>query len=275
VRQTFRIGLWTLILLGAGLASWRFSVSAPPARAASSKEELIVFAASSLRDAFEGLAASFENLHPEAQVRLNLAGSQELRIQLEQGARADVFASADTRHMAALQKQALVEKPALFARNEPVIVVPHGNPASIHAFIDLPKTRRLVVGAPEVPIGRYTDEIFAAAARKYGGDLRARLQASIVSRELNVRQVLAKVTLGEADAGIVYRTDARAAGDKVEVVAIPPELNVIAEYPMAVVKGAPAVKLARAWVELVLSPEGQRRLVSAGFVAVPGQAPAR
>jgi molybdate transport system substrate-binding protein len=161
----------------------------------------------------------------------------------------------------------------LFARNEPVIVVPKGNPAGIRALTDLPKTKRLVVGAPEVPIGRYTAEIFDAAAKKYGGDLRAKLEASVVSRELNVRQVLAKVTLGEADAGIVYRTDAQAAKDKIEVVGLPADLNIIAVYPIAAAKAAPQPELAAAWTALVLSAEGQRRLAAVGFL--PATAPGR
>jgi molybdate transport system substrate-binding protein len=237
------------------------------------KRELTVFAAASLREAFEGLAAGFEEAHPGTRVRLNLAGSQELRTQLEQGARADLFASADLEQMAALERAGLVGKSAVFARNEPVIVVPRGNPAGIHALTDLARTRRLVVGAPAVPIGRYTEEIFDAAGKKYGGDLRARLEASIVSRELNVRQVLAKVTLGEADAGVVYRTEARAAKDKVEVVAIPVELNVPARYPIALVKAAPQPELARAWIALVLSADGQGRLAAAGFL--PASPPIR
>jgi molybdate transport system substrate-binding protein len=168
--------------------------------------------------------------------------------------------------MTALEKAGLVGKPSVFARNEPVIVVPKGNPAKIRALTDLTKTRRLVVGAVEVPIGRYTMEIFDAAGNKYGAELRAKLEASVASRELNVRQVLAKVSLGEADAGIVYRTDAIAAKDQVEVVIIPPELNVIAEYPIAVIKAAPQPELAAAWRALVLSPAGQRRLTAAGFL---------
>jgi molybdate transport system substrate-binding protein len=263
------IGRWRLPLLLAMV------VVGPTRGEAEARQELVVFAAASLREAFEGLASAFEQAHPGTKVRLNLAGSQELRTQIEQGARADVFASADRKHMATLEKQGLVGPPAVFARNEPVIVVPRGNPAGIHALTDLPRTRRLVVGAPEVPIGGYTVEIFAAAARKFGGNLRARLEASIVSRELNVRQVLAKVTLGEADAGIVYRTDAGAARAKVEVVAIPPEVNAIAEYPIAVVKAAPQPGLARAWMDLVRSPEGQRRLASAGFLPAAPPAPAR
>jgi molybdate transport system substrate-binding protein len=256
------------LLLACGLVIGRpAAVRGQPAPPASrSTEELVVFAAASLREVFEAVAADFERARPGTRVRLNLAGSQELRTQIEQGARADVFASADLKHMGPLEKQGLVDRPLVFARNEPVIVVPRGNPAGIRALTDLPRSKRLVVGAPEVPIGGYTVRIFEAAARKHGADLRAKLEASVVSRELNVRQVLAKVALGEADAGIVYRTDAQAGKHDVEVIPIPSDLNVIAEYPMATVKAAPAPGLARAWLDQVRGPEGQRRLAAAGFL---------
>jgi molybdate transport system substrate-binding protein len=168
--------------------------------------------------------------------------------------------------MAALEKPGLVRSPEIFARNQPVIVVPRANPAGIHALGDLPRTKRLVIGAPEVPIGGYTVKIFDAAGKKYGATFRAKLAAAVVSRELNVRQVLAKVTLGEADAAFVYRTDAQAARDKVDVIPIPAELNVLAHYPIAVVADAKQPDLARAWVQLVLSAEGQRRLADQGFM---------
>ena len=248
-------------------------LAAPPAKEPS--KELVVFAAASLREAFEALAPAFEQARPGVKVRLNLAGSQELRTQIEQGARPDVFASADHKHMATLEAQGLLAgPPAVFARNQPVIVLARGNPAGIRTLADLAGARRLVVGAPEVPIGGYTAKILEAAARKHGVAWRAKVEGAVVSRELNVRQVLAKVVLGEADAGIVYRTDAGAARDKVEVVAIPPELNVIAAYPIAVMKSSADPGLARAWVALVLSAEGQRRLAAAGFLPA-AQGPAR
>jgi molybdate transport system substrate-binding protein len=228
--------------------------------------DLLVLAAASLKEAFQDLVPAYQAAHAGVKVRLALAGSQELRTQVEQGARGDVFASADLAHMAALERQALVKGPVVFARNEPVVVVPRGNPAGIRTFLELPKIRRLVIGAPEVPIGRYTVRIFEAAARQHGAALRARLEASVVSRELNVRQVLAKVTLGEADAGIVYRTDALSARDKVDLIAIPAELNVVAEYPIAAITGSAHPELARDWLALVLSEEGQRRLAAAGFL---------
>jgi molybdate transport system substrate-binding protein len=238
---------------------------------AEDRAELVVFAAASLRESFEALVPVFENQHPGTRVRLNLAGSQELRTQVEQGAAADVFAAADPRNMAALARQGLVDAPEIFARNQPVIAVPRGNPAGIASLSDLRRTKRLVIGAPEVPIGGYTMKIFDAAARKYGPAFRSQLDAAVVSRELNVRQVLAKVTLGEADAAVVYRTDAQAARDKVDVIAIPADLNVQAEYPIAVVAASKHTSLARAWVQLVQSGEGQRRLTDQGFL--PAAAP--
>jgi molybdate transport system substrate-binding protein len=141
----------------------------------------------------------------------------------------------------------------------------------VTAFADLPRAQRIVVGVPEVPVGEYTLKVLDKAAAKLGGDFRKRVEARIVSRELNVRQVLAKVTLGEADAGIVYRTDARAAGDKVRVVEIPHELNVIAEYPIATTKATTEPELARRFIELVKSPAGVAALHDAGFIPCPGR----
>jgi molybdate transport system substrate-binding protein len=227
--------------------------------------QLTVFAASSLRDAFQDLGRSFEEQHPGTSVSFNFAGSQELRTQVEHGARADVLASADPRTLHALADAGLALQPQVFARNEPVIVVPAGNPAGIHSLADLPRARRLVIGAPEVPIGEYTVRILEAASRRYGPAFGAAVEARVASRELNVRQVLGKVALGEADAAIVYRTDALASRGAVEVISIPPELNVVAEYPIAVLRGAPSPGLARAFVELVLSSAGRAALARHGF----------
>ena len=227
--------------------------------------QLTVFAASSLRDAFQDLGRNLEQQHPGTSVSFNFAGSQELRTQVEHGARADVLASADPRTLRALAGAGLSLEPQVFARNEPVIVVPVGNPAGIDALADLPRARRLVVGAPEVPIGEYTVRILEAASRRYGPAFGAAVESRVASRELNVRQVLAKVALGEADAAIVYRTDAMASRGAVEVISIPPELNVVAEYPIAVLRGAPQAGLARAFVELVLSSAGRAVLARHGF----------
>ena len=236
------------------------------ARADGSKE-LNVFAAASLRESFAELGRRFEAKHPGTKVLFNLAGSQELRTQIENGAPADVFASADQKHMQALVAAKLAAEPEIFARNELVVVVPRGNPAGVSSLKELPQAKRIVVGVPEVPIGAYTLRILDAASKRYGGDFRSRVEANLASRELNVRQVLAKVGLGEADAAIVYRTDAATAKDKVEVIPIPSEVNVVAEYPIAVVKRTSQPALAKQFVELVLSHVGREVLSRHGFRA--------
>jgi molybdate transport system substrate-binding protein len=223
---------------------------------------ITVFAAASLREAFGDLAEEFQ-ARSGVKVHVNLAGSQELRTQIENGARADVFASADHKHMASLVKAKLAPSPRVFARNTPVVIVPRDNPAKVGSFDQLTRARKLVIGVPEVPIGAYALQILDRA----GADFKDKVLANVVSRELNVRQVLAKVTLGEADAGIVYRTDAIAGKDKVVIVEIPAKLNVVAEYPVAVLSNAPQAAAARAFVDLLLSADGQNRLAAAGFVA--------
>jgi len=231
--------------------------------------ELVVFEAASLRDAFARLIPHFEKENANTKVVTNAAGSQELRAQIEHGAAADVFASADRKHMDALLAQGLVVGPSVFTCNVVVVVVRPALAATVKTLADLPRVDRIVLGAPEVPIGSYTIEILKKAAAKLGADFPGRVDAKVVSRELNVRQVLAKVRLGEADAGVVYRSDAVTAAGRVSVIAIPPELNVAAEYPMALVTSAPHRDLARRWIELVKSPTGAAALREAGFVPCP------
>ena len=229
---------------------------------AEDSREITVFAAASLREAFEDLGKAFE-AKSGVKVHVNLAGSQELRTQIENGATADVFASADQKHMKALVEAKLAAAPRLFARNTPVVIVPKGNPAKVGSFEELARAKKIVIGVAEVPIGKYTIEILDKAGKEF----KDKVMANVASRELNVRQVLAKVSLGEADAGIVYRTDAMAAKDKVEILDIPTKVNVIAEYPVAVLSKAPQAAAARAFVDLLLSSDGQKRLAAAGFVA--------
>jgi molybdate transport system substrate-binding protein len=166
-----------------------------------------------------------------------------------------------------------VGAPAVFARNEPVVVVAKESAASVASFADLPKVKRIVIGGPDVPIGRYTGQILDNASKSLAADFRQRVEANVVSRELDVRQVLNKVVLGEANAGVVYRTDANSAKHKVSIVSIPPELNVIAEYPIATVSGSSHAEIAAEWVKFVLSPAGQALLQQAGFIAPAGPPP--
>ena len=243
-----------------------------PRATAAEAQELTVFAAASLREVFQAIALTFEKQHPNLKVRFNFAGSQDLRVQIEQGAKVDVFASADWKHMKTLATQGLVSEPTVFARNLPVVVVQKDNPAKVTSFADLAKVKHLVVGAPEVPIGAYTESIFAAAERLHGKAFAEKVRANVRSHELNVRQVLTKVAMGEADAGIVYKTDALTVPDKVQIVEIPLAINVVADYPMAVLKAAPHADLARNFVRLVLSKEGERMLTSVGFNTPEAQA---
>jgi molybdate transport system substrate-binding protein len=262
-RNFIRISL-SLACLATPLISARARAAEP--------QELTVFAAASLREVFENIALTFEKQHPNLKVRFNFAGSQDLRVQIEQGAKVDVFASADWKHMKTLATQGLVTEPTVFARNLPVVVVPKNNPAKVATFADLAKVKHLVVGAPEVPIGAYTENIFTAAEKLQGKVFVEKVRANVRSRELNVRQVLTKVAMGEGDAGIVYKTDALTMPDKVEIIEIPSAINVVAEYPIAVLKAAPYAELARDFVKLVLSKEGAKVLGAAGFATAEAQA---
>jgi molybdate transport system substrate-binding protein len=240
-------------------------------QARAESQELTVFAAASLRDVFQSLALAFEKQHPSLSVRFNFAGSQDLRVQIEQGAKVDVFASADWKHMKLLAGQGAVVAPAVFAGNLPVVVVPKNNPATVRNFADLPRATHLVLGAAESPIGAYTDAILVAAEKLHGKAFGEKTRGNIRSRELNVRQVLTKVAMGEGDAGIVYKTDALSMPDKVEIIDIPSTINVVAEYPIAALKAAPQADLARDFVKLVLSKEGQKVLAAAGFTTAEAQ----
>ena len=249
------------LLLAVGLA-----VLAPASRVESRSVDLNVFAATSLREAFGEIAARFETEHPGTRVTLNFAGSQELATQIEHGATADVFASADAENLERLVSAKLAAEGRVFARNVLVVVVSREAATTVRRFADLPLAERIVLGGPEVPIGRYARQVLDRSSQRYGADFRRRVEAHLVSNELNVRQALAKVSLGEADAAIVYRTDAAAAADRVEIVDIPAEVTVEARYPVALLVGAPHPELAQRWVEALLSAQGQRTLAGRGFL---------
>jgi molybdate transport system substrate-binding protein len=197
-------------------------------------------------------------------VAITFAGSQVLRLQIEQGAPADVFASANVEHMAALVDSGLVDESRVFAHNDLVIIVPPDNPAGIEELGDLTHAQRLVLGTANVPVGQYARDILRRAGPIYEEGFEAIVMSRVVSEEINVRLARAKVELGEADASIVYRTDA--GSSDVRVVEIPRELNVIADYPIGVVSGTRARDAAGAWVALVGSPEGRAVLERHGFL---------
>ncbi len=228
--------------------------------ATDARQGLEVFAASSLTDVFTALEPGFEARHPDVDLRLAFGGSQALRLQLEHGARAAVFASADARQVQALAAAGRVRRQAVLAENRLVLVTPPDDPAGIAGVEGLGRGR-LVLGGGEVPIGAYAEALLDAATARLGPEWRARVEASIASREPNVRLVLAKVELGEADAAIVYASDARGRRLRVLPLADSPR----ALYPIVALDGASAA--ADAWLDLVLGPEGRRALEAHGFLA--------
>jgi molybdate transport system substrate-binding protein len=229
---------------------------------------LQVFAAASLTDVFKDVGAGFEAAHPGRRVAFNFAGTQVLRTQVEQGAEVDVFASADLDHAEALKRSGLVPTFEPFARNGLVVVTPAARPR-VTTLADLARPGvRLVLASPTVPAGRYSAEVLSRlqASGAYGEDFAARVEANVASRETNVRLVLSKVALGEADAGIVYETDARAARGKVKAIALPAPAQVIATYTVGVGAAARDPVTARAFVDFLRGPEGQAILTRHGFL---------
>lgn len=229
--------------------------------------EVTVFAATSLSDAFGEVADAFEQRYPGTEVRFNFAGSPTLRLQIDLGARADVFASADRVQMQVAGEAGLVLAPEVFATNSLVIIAPASNPAGLATPFDLAKPGlRLVLAAPEVPAGAYAREMLAALDLASPG-LAERALRNVVSNEGNVKQVAAKVELGEADAGVVYQSDVTASlAGKVKVIEVPPQYNVAAEYLIATTLDARNAAGARAFVDFVLSAQGRAILEKHGFV---------
>jgi molybdate transport system substrate-binding protein len=229
-----------------------------------------VFAASSLTEAFEAIAMEFEAERSDIDVRFNFAGSPTLRTQIEQGAEADVYAAADEENMQAAIDADLVQPPAdVFAHNRLTIIVPADNPANVHLLPDLAKASlRLVVAAPEVPAGRYTREILDLIAQDDGfvPGYREMVLDNVVSEEPNVKAIVAKVQLGEADAGIVYVSDVTTEiDDDVDMVEIPLDYNIEAAYPAAITVDASQPEAARAFIDFLLSDGGQGILEGRGF----------
>ena len=230
--------------------------------------ELHVFAAASLRQAIADAADAFQAANPGVRVVGSFAGSQVLRLQVESGARADLFVSANPDHLDALQRAGLLRTaPAVVAANQLVLAVPAGNPAQVTSLHDLTQpNRRVVMAGESVPAGAYARRMLAlhAAASGQPGFADAVLRR-VISFETNVRQVAAKLELGEADAGFVYRTDVLASDGRLHVVETSPQVRVVARYPAAVLRDAPNPELARRFLVFLRSPEAQAILASRGF----------
>ncbi|MCA9872621.1 MAG: molybdate ABC transporter substrate-binding protein [Anaerolineales bacterium] len=255
---------WVVLLLLGGLAGCR---TGQPETA--QPQELTVFAASSLTDAFNELAQAFEAQNTAVEVVLNFASSSQLAAQLTEGAVADVFASANATQMQNVVNSGRVTPGAedWFVSNRLTIIVPADNPAGIHSLEDLAQPGvQLILAVKGVPVRQYTDEVVAAMA----ADFQEHFYNNLVSEEDNVRQVSAKVALGEADAGIVYTSDVTPdIAGRVQQIAIPEAQNVAAAYPIAPLSDAPQPELAQSFIEFVLSAEGQSILVKWGFGPPP------
>jgi len=222
---------------------------------------ITVFAAASLTESFKALGVAFEAASPGTKVTFNFGASSALVTQINQGAPADVFASADTANMDKLTASGgagVTGTPVTFATNKLEIIVPKGNPKNITTVNDLANRAVAVVTcAPEVPVGKYTQQVFANAG----------ITVTPKSLEPDVKGVVNKVVLGEADAGVVYATDVKAAGDKAQGVEISDNINVIATYPIAETKHVKNAPTSAAFVTFVTSSAGQAILAKFGFSA--------
>jgi len=227
-------------------------------------QTIVVSAASSLTESFEELADVFEARNEGVRVDLNLAGSSALSAQIVQGAPVAVFASADEVQMRVVADAGLVEgEPQVFARNRLVVITPPGSKVASVEDLAGPDVT-LVLAGPDVPVGAYALEALDRLEATYGEGFAAAALANLVSEEPNVRLVAAKIALGEADAAIVYATDALAV-DGLQTIEIDEAYDVLARYPIAVVAETRHPELARAFVQLVLSPEARALFASHGF----------
>ncbi|MFJ6410664.1 molybdate ABC transporter substrate-binding protein [Streptomyces hydrogenans] len=245
-----------LAACSSGDATKKDTAGSTPSGSASAAPQanLTVLAAASLTNVFKTAGAAYEKSHPGTKITFSFAGSQELVAQVSQGSPADVLVTADTKSMDKVKAD--TGTPAIIAKNRLVIATGEGNPFKVDELKDLADTKlKVVLAAPEVPAGKYSKQILD----------KQKITVKPVSQEPNVRAVLSKVELGEADAGLVYKTDAATATDKVDAVEIPDDQNAIAQYPAATIKDSKNAEAAAAFVAWLSSPEGQKILQDAGF----------
>jgi molybdate transport system substrate-binding protein len=269
MKSRFSLSFSLLVIRAIAIGAW--APAAPAATEAPTEapegRTLTVFAAASLTDAFTEIGKEFEAANSGVTVTFNFAGSQALRTQIEEGAPADVFASASGKEMEALITGKFVGDGTsqVFLNNKLVIILPGNNPAGMEELEDLANSGvKIVLAAEEVPVGNYARQALDLMNGSFGTDFKDKVLANVVSNEDNVKQVVAKVQLGEADASIVYTSDAVAAPE-LKTLEIPAELNVIAKYPIAPLAGSANAELAQAFVNYVLSAGGQAILQKWGF----------
>lgn len=236
---------------------------------AQQSETLTIFAASSLTDVFSELKDAFIEQYPNSDVLINFASSSTLAAQVNAGAPADIFASANPIQMqvAVDDGRINVDDVEIFATNQLVVIMPADNPANIISLEDLANDGiLLVLAVPDVPIRVYTDAMLEALNIEFGEGFSDRVLRNLVSEEANVRQVVARITLGEADAGIVYKSDIIGEiSDQVTVIPVDTSLSPLATYPIATLSDSPHLDLAEAFIDFVLAEDGQMILHSYGF----------
>jgi len=235
---------------------------------------LNVFAAASLTGSFTEIGTAYQQQHSNVTVKFNFNGSQILEQQIANGAPADVFASADQTNMQKASNAGLVNTSQVFVKNRLVVIIPTSNPGNINSLKDLAKKGiKIDIEATAVPAGKYSRQALANLSQSpdYGSSYANEVLANVVSEEQNVKAVVQKVQLGEADAGFVYVTDVTpSVADKVKIIDIPDPYNVIAQYPIAVVKSSPHPSDAQSFVDFVLSPNGQAILKKYNFIIISG-----
>ncbi|GAC1368499.1 MAG: molybdate ABC transporter substrate-binding protein [Ktedonobacteraceae bacterium] len=246
------------------------SAATPDSTSTSGPVTLNVFAAASLTESFNTIKTMYHAAHPNVTINYSFAGSQALVQQIQNGANADVFASADQINMDKAVKEGLVAQDKIFVRNKLTVIVPASNPKNVKTLKDLAqKGLKFVVAAPTVPVGKYGLLVLDKLGKdpNYGAAYESSVKANIVSQEDNVKAVVNKVQLGEADAGIVYVTDVTASvSDKIKNIEIPDNFNVIAQYPIAVTKNSTHAKEADDFEQYILSPDGQAVLAKYHFI---------
>lgn len=223
---------------------------------------LVVFAASSLTEVLRSMEADFEKAHPDIDVQLNFAGSQVLRFQIAQGARADVYISANAQHVDALERDALVTHRYEIANNTLVVITPPRS--AIEVFADLDQAQRIVIGAENVPVGQYTRQLLRQARAVMGEDFVAAIETHVVSEEANVRLVRTKIELGEADAAWVYRTDVLDTS-KVRVIEVPDALRMRVTYVLATLTHSKHAGAAQQFADHVRAATSRKIWMQHGF----------
>ncbi len=235
----------------------------------SARQNLTVFAATSLTDVFESLRTAFVEANPDVEILLNFSSSSTLAAQLIQGAPADIFASANELQMDLVVDSGLISADAveIFAHNQLVLIAPADNPAEIASVKDLTnESVLLVLAAPGTPIRAYTDAMLASHNDIYGDEFFDRVMQNLVSEESNVRQVVTRIALGEADAGIVYQSDAIGdVAEKLRMIEIEPAHNQLASYPIAPLSGAANMKLTLKFIGFILSQDAKPIFAEYGF----------